>query len=84
MLHEATACQISTDMLDILTIMQDLLQCIRMYRDTKDARSIILNTKEWIEVLRKLATLLNTYNPPEMRQLCLGEFSHYSNILTLR
>lgn len=73
MLHEATACQISGDMLDILTIMQDLLQCIRMYRDNKDARNIILNTKEWVEVLRKLATLLNTYNPPEMRQLCLGK-----------
>lgn len=73
MLHEATACQISGDMLDILTIMQDLLQCIRMYRDNKDARSIILNTKEWVEVLRKLATLLNTYNPPEIRQLCLGK-----------
>lgn len=73
MLHEATACQISGDMLDILTIMQDLLQCIRIYRDNKDSRSIILNTKEWVEVLRKLATLLNTYNPPEMRQLCLGK-----------
>lgn len=74
MLHEATACQISGDMLDVLTIMQDLLQCIRMYRDNKDARNLILNTKEWVEVLRKLATLLNTYNPPEIRQMCLGKF----------
>lgn len=79
MLHEASACQISGDMLDILTIMQDLLQCIRMYRDSKDTRNIILNTKEWVEVLRKLATLLNTYNPPEIRQLCLGKLHTFEN-----
>lgn len=73
MLHEATACHVCGDMLDILTIMQDLMQCIRMYRDNKDARGILLATKDWLEVLRKLATLLNTYNPPEMRSLCIGK-----------
>ncbi|CAG9834377.1 unnamed protein product [Diabrotica balteata] len=71
MLHEATACHVVGDMLDILTIMQDLLVSIRMYRDIKDARGILLATKDWLEVLRKLATLLNTYNPPEMRTLCI-------------
>ncbi|CAH2011093.1 unnamed protein product [Acanthoscelides obtectus] len=71
MLHEATACHVLGDMLDILTIMQDLLQCVRMFRDSKDARGIVLATKDWLEVLRKLATLLNTYNPSEMRTLCI-------------
>lgn len=77
MLHEATACHVVGDMLDILTIMQDLTQCIRMYRDSKDARGILLATKDWLEVLRKLATLLNTYNPPEMRLLCIGKLMSF-------
>jgi ubiquitin carboxyl-terminal hydrolase 34 len=72
MLHEATACHVSGDLMDILTIMQDLVRCVRTYRDNKDARGILLATKDWLEVLRKLATLLNTYNPPEMRSLCIG------------
>ncbi|XP_018562913.1 ubiquitin carboxyl-terminal hydrolase 34 [Anoplophora glabripennis] len=82
MLHEATACHVCGDMLDILTIMQDLMQCIRMYRDNKDARGILLATKDWLEVLRKLATLLNTYNPPEMRSLCIDVLKEFIVIMT--
>lgn len=73
MLHEATACHVVGDMLEILQILSDLMHCIRAYRDNKDARSLVLATKDWLEVIRKLATLLNTYNPPEMRSLCIGE-----------
>lgn len=72
MLHEATACHVSGDLLDILSIMHDLIKCIRTYRDCKDARGIILASKDWIEVISKLATLLNTYNPSELRSLCIG------------
>ncbi|KAJ8971929.1 hypothetical protein NQ314_000472, partial [Rhamnusium bicolor] len=82
MLHEATACHVCGDMLDILTIMQDLMQCIRMYRDNKDARGILLATKDWLEVLRKLATLLNTYNPSEMRSLCIDVLKEFIVIMT--
>ncbi|CAH1163705.1 unnamed protein product [Phaedon cochleariae] len=82
MLHEATACHVVGDMLDILTIMQDLMQCIRMYRDNKDARGILLATKDWLEVLRKLGTLLNTYNPPEMRTLCIDVLKEFVAIMT--
>lgn len=73
MLHEATACHVVGDMLDILQIFYDLIHCIRAYRDSKDARNLIMATKDWLEVIRKLATLLNTYNPPEMRILCIGK-----------
>jgi len=73
MLHEATACHVVGDMLEILQILLDLMHCIRAYRDNKDARSLVLATKEWLEVIRKLATLLNTYNPSEMRVLCIGK-----------
>ncbi|KAK9875298.1 hypothetical protein WA026_007696 [Henosepilachna vigintioctopunctata] len=81
MLHEATACHVSGDLLDILSIMLDLIRCIRTFRDTKDARSIILATKDWIEVLSKLATLLNTYNPPELRSLCIDVLKEFVLIM---
>jgi ubiquitin carboxyl-terminal hydrolase 34 len=81
MLHEATACHVSGDLMDILTIMQDLVRCVRTYRDNKDARGILLATKDWLEVLRKLATLLNTYNPPEMRSLCIDVLKEFVLIM---
>ncbi|KAK4884213.1 hypothetical protein RN001_000484 [Aquatica leii] len=71
MLHEATACHVSGDLIEILSILLDLVRCVRIYRDPKDARGILFAYKDWLEVLRKLASLLNTYNPPEMRFLCI-------------
>ncbi|CAH1127870.1 unnamed protein product [Ceutorhynchus assimilis] len=82
MLHEATACHVVGDMLEILQILSDLMHCIRGYRDNKDARSLLLATKDWLEVIRKLATLLNTYNPPEMRSLCIGVLKEFVLIMT--
>lgn len=73
MLHEATACHVSGDLIEILSILLDLLRCVRIYRDTKDSRGILYACKDWVEVARKLASLLNTYNPPEMRMLCIGK-----------
>lgn len=83
MLHEATACHVSGDLLDILSIMQDLIRCIRTYRDCKDARGLILASKDWIEVISKLATLLNTYNPSELRSLCIGKLKFDFSIFLL-
>uniref|UniRef100_A0AAR5QD97 ubiquitinyl hydrolase 1 n=1 Tax=Dendroctonus ponderosae TaxID=77166 RepID=A0AAR5QD97_DENPD len=82
MLHEATACHVVGDMLDILQIFYDLIHCIRAYRDSKDARNLIMATKDWLEVIRKLATLLNTYNPPEMRILCIEVLKEFLLVIT--
>ncbi|CAH0550563.1 unnamed protein product [Brassicogethes aeneus] len=81
MLHEATACHVCGDLLDILTIVQDLVRCVRSYRDSKDARGLLMATKDFPEVLRKLATLLNTYNPPEMRALCIDILKEFVLIM---
>ncbi|XP_068081544.1 ubiquitin carboxyl-terminal hydrolase puf [Anabrus simplex] len=67
MYHEATACHVSGDMLELLALLLDIIKCLRLYRDIKEIR----NNKEWVEVLRKLATLLNTYNSADMRNLCI-------------
>jgi ubiquitin carboxyl-terminal hydrolase 34 len=75
MYHEATACHVSGDLLELLAILLDLMKCLRMYRENKDVRGVLLGTKEWVEVLRKLATLLNTYNSSEMRASCIGKYN---------
>ncbi|KAG8236170.1 hypothetical protein J437_LFUL013436 [Ladona fulva] len=69
--HEATACHVGGDLQELLAIMLDMARCLRTSRDGHDARNILLSCKEWADALRKLATLLNTYNPPEMRTLCI-------------
>lgn len=71
MLHEATACHVSGELLEVLSILLDLVRCVRLYRDPKDARGILLACKDWLEVLKKFASLLNTYNPPDMRMFCI-------------
>ncbi|KAF7284487.1 hypothetical protein GWI33_022078 [Rhynchophorus ferrugineus] len=82
MLHEATACHVVGDVVEILQILYDLMHCIRAYRDNKDARNLVLATKDWVEVIRKLATLLNTYNPQEMRSLCIDVLKEFVLIIT--
>lgn len=78
MLHEATACHVCGDLLDVLSILQDLIRAVRTFREAKDARALLLATKDWPEVIRKLATLLNTYNPQDVRTLSIGRTSNES------
>lgn len=71
MYHEATACHVAGDLTELIAIIVELVRCVRTARDGPDARNIIINSKEWPDALRKLATLLNTYNPPDMRNLAI-------------
>ncbi|XP_012254828.2 ubiquitin carboxyl-terminal hydrolase 34 [Athalia rosae] len=71
MYHEATACHVAGDLAELIAIIVELIRCVRTARDGPDARNILANSKEWPDVLRKLATLLNTYNPPDMRTLAI-------------
>ncbi|XP_034942559.1 ubiquitin carboxyl-terminal hydrolase puf [Chelonus insularis] len=71
MYHEATACHVANDLAELIAIIVDLVRCMRTAREGPDARSILATCKEWPEILRKLATLLNTYNPPEIRNLAI-------------
>nr|XP_012145219.1 PREDICTED: ubiquitin carboxyl-terminal hydrolase 34 isoform X2 [Megachile rotundata] len=71
MYHEATACHVAGDLAELIAIIVELVRCIRTARDGPDARNILANCKEWPDILRKLATLLNTYNPPDMRNLAI-------------
>ncbi|XP_034239169.1 ubiquitin carboxyl-terminal hydrolase puf isoform X4 [Thrips palmi] len=79
MYHEATACHVSGDLLELMTALLELLKCLQLSRDQRGGQEmeppnpvqLILGCKEWMDVLRKLATLLNSYNSDEMRKLSL-------------
>lgn len=78
MYHEATACHVTGDLIDILELMIDIAKCLQRVHEQKKLaeketpRTIIIACKEWPDILRKLVTLLNTYNPKEMRESVLG------------
>lgn len=78
MYHEATACHVTGDLIDMLALIADIIKCLQRNHEQKNLaeketpRTIILTYKEWPDLLRKLVTLLNTYNPKEMRQSVLG------------
>jgi ubiquitin carboxyl-terminal hydrolase 34 len=73
MYHEATACHVGGDLLELLSLLLECAKSVRMMRDSKDAHAVLLGCKDWHEALRRLATLLNTYNPAELRNLCIGK-----------
>lgn len=78
MYHEATACHVTGDLIDMIALIVESIKCLQRFNDQKKLneketpRTIILTYKEWPDLLRKLVTLLNTYNPKEMRQSVLG------------
>ncbi|XP_050545386.1 ubiquitin carboxyl-terminal hydrolase 34 [Daktulosphaira vitifoliae] len=77
MYHEATACHVTGDLIDMLALIVDVTKCLQKaheqnkLNEKETPRSIILGYKEWPDLLRKLVTLLNTYNPKEMRHSVL-------------
>lgn len=69
MYHEATACHVSGDLQELLTELVLLVSVLRNREQKKRPPNAAL--KGLTEAVRRLATLLNTFNPPEMRNLCL-------------
>lgn len=83
MYHEATACHVSGDLQELLTEMVLLVSALRINSREQKKRHPPGALKGLSEAIRRLATLLNTYNPPEMRILALDvlkELVRNSNI----
>jgi len=82
MYHEATACHVTGDLIDMLALIVDITKCLQKTHEQnklaekETPRTVILTYKEWPDLLRKLVTLLNTYNPKEMRQSVLGNINY--------
>ena len=71
MYHEATACHVFGDLQELLTELLLLITTLRSnYREQKKRPPPTL-LKGFIDAARRLVTLLNTFNPPEMRNLAL-------------
>jgi hypothetical protein len=69
--------------MELLGIVHDTLRTVRMVKESKDvALTMSLGIKDLPEALRRLATLLNTYNPAELRQIAIStiEFVFYEKV----
>lgn len=75
MYHEATACHVYAEILELLNIINDFLKCLHEYQTEKDVQNYVLACKDWSEIIKKLFTLLNTFSCNEMRRVVLGMFN---------
>uniref|UniRef100_A0AAG5CQR3 ubiquitinyl hydrolase 1 n=1 Tax=Anopheles atroparvus TaxID=41427 RepID=A0AAG5CQR3_ANOAO len=71
MYHEATACHVFGDLQELLTEVILLISTLRVSCREQKKRPPPPLMKGLPDAVRRLATLLNTFNPPEMRNLAL-------------
>ncbi|XP_032418043.1 ubiquitin carboxyl-terminal hydrolase 34 isoform X3 [Xiphophorus hellerii] len=71
MYHEATACHVTGDLVELLSIFLSVLKSTRPYLQRKDVKQALIQWQERIDFAHKLLTLLNSYSPPELRNACL-------------
>lgn len=71
MYHEATACHVSGDLQELLTELALLVKTLRINAREQKKRPPASALKHLPDAVRRLATLLNTHNPPQMRSLAL-------------
>ncbi|XP_070409718.1 ubiquitin carboxyl-terminal hydrolase 34 isoform X3 [Nothobranchius furzeri] len=71
MYHEATACHVTGDLVELLSIFLSVLKATRPYLQRKDVKQALIQWQERIDFAHKLLTLLNSYSPPELRSACL-------------
>ncbi|XP_033629048.1 ubiquitin carboxyl-terminal hydrolase 34-like isoform X1 [Asterias rubens] len=72
MYQEATACHVTGDLVELLSITLLTLQCAVKYRDRKDVKQSLLQWQERLEFAQKLLTLLNCYTPDNVRKESLA------------
>ncbi|CAB3983712.1 Ubiquitin carboxyl-terminal hydrolase 34 [Paramuricea clavata] len=71
MYHEATACHVTGDLTDVLSVMLNIFNCCRAHMNRQDVKSGIYGWAERIDMAQKLLSLLNFYTPKEIRKCCL-------------
>lgn len=69
MYHEATACHVSGDLQELLTELALLVKALRINAREQKKRPPASALKHLPDAVRRLATLLNTHNPPQMRSI---------------
>ncbi|XP_021379697.1 ubiquitin carboxyl-terminal hydrolase 34-like isoform X3 [Mizuhopecten yessoensis] len=76
MYHEATACHVTGDIVDLLSILLPVLKVARHFHEKKgstaaDVNTVLQSWKDRMEFVKKLLTLLNSYTPPEIRHISI-------------
>ncbi|RWS07088.1 hypothetical protein B4U79_12772 [Dinothrombium tinctorium] len=71
MFHEATACHVTNEIVDLLKIIADLLRLLKA-PSQPELREWAQKWKEHGEIIRRLILLLNTYTPAEVRNSCMS------------
>ncbi|KAM7288964.1 ubiquitin carboxyl-terminal hydrolase 34 [Ixodes scapularis] len=72
MYHEATACHVTGDLADLLSLVLELLStCATAGSAAADPLASLRSWPQLGDALRRLLTLLNSYVPPQVRLLCL-------------
>uniref|UniRef100_A0A8D8RQZ4 ubiquitinyl hydrolase 1 n=1 Tax=Cacopsylla melanoneura TaxID=428564 RepID=A0A8D8RQZ4_9HEMI len=82
MYHETTGCHITLELVELMVILLDHVKYLGTLSNKKESRAPLLGVKDLPEVIRKIATLMNTYNPPEVRNLAIELLKDMSVILT--
>lgn len=72
MYHEATACHVYNEILELLGIIFEFLKCLRDFRAEKEVQNYLMACKDWSDIIKKLFTLLNSYSCGDMRRIVLG------------
>lgn len=80
MYHEATACHVYNEILDLLGIIFEFLKCLRDYRSEKEVQNYLMACKDWSDIIKKLFTLLNSYSCNDMRRIVIGEYFFFFSL----
>ena len=71
MFHEATACHVTEELVDLCTIFLDLIKAVRMQRNNTEITQILSRWKDMGDMTNRLLTLINSFTPPELREVCI-------------
>ncbi|CAG2161635.1 unnamed protein product [Oppiella nova] len=72
MFHEATACHITNELVELLKIIVQLLHTLGQSCGQSPLRDVKNNWRDQAEVMRKNILLVNSYTPSPVRIACLG------------
>ncbi|XP_033107296.1 ubiquitin carboxyl-terminal hydrolase 34-like [Anneissia japonica] len=67
MYHEATACHVTGDLVELLSIILLVLKCAKAHSDDNEICQSLIMWQERLEFGQKLLTLLNSYTPDSVR-----------------
>lgn len=72
MFHEATACHVTGEIVDLISIFTDLVKAVRLQRNSSEITTILSRWKDMADMTSRLLTLCNSFTPPEVREVCLA------------